>query len=163
MGKLLQAALVDQTSRTATGDPWYGSSIEEVLRDVTFSQAAARPIPAAHTIWELVLHLAAWTREVERRFRQGDWRLPEDGDWPAMPAPTAEAWAHDSARLLAEHETLRQTLSAAPVERLEELVGTERDQHLGTGVPFYLMVLGQLQHDTYHLGQISLLKKALGR
>ena len=51
------------------------------------------PIPGAHTIWEIVLHLTAWTREVDRRVLGGEPRFPEEGDWPAHPgtpaAPTA--------------------------------------------------------------------------
>ena len=57
----------DQFGRIAEGDPWYGPNIDEVLAEVTATDAAAQPIPEAHSIWKIALHLTAWVREVERR------------------------------------------------------------------------------------------------
>jgi hypothetical protein len=42
------------------------------------------------------------------------------------------------------------------------MVGTKRDPALGTGT-LYVLLHGSVQHDIYHAGQISLLKKARGR
>lgn len=39
--------------------------------------------------------------------------------------------------------------------------GAARDLPLGTGVSFHVMLRGLAQHDAYHTGQISLLKKGL--
>lgn len=156
----LHSALLDHLARTASGDPWYGSSIAEVLEGLTAAEAAARPLPTAHTIWELVLHLTSWIREVERRLREGDWRMPADGDWPEPPAATAENWTRAVAGLLDAHARLAETLARFPPARLDDLIGTERSPELGSGVPYSTMLLGLLQHDTYHLGQIGLLRKA---
>jgi hypothetical protein len=57
---------LDQSRRILDGDPWYGAAIMEVLEGITHQQAAARPIPGAHNIWELVLHMTGWVREVTR-------------------------------------------------------------------------------------------------
>ena len=46
---------------------------------------------------------------------------------------------------------------------MDELVGGIRDQAMGSGQTYRQMLHGLLQHDAYHLGQISLIKKALGR
>jgi len=72
--------ITDQLARIIDGDPWYGSSTADVLRGVGPRQAAHRPIPQAHTIWELALHVTSWNREVLRRLRTGVSREPEDGD-----------------------------------------------------------------------------------
>ena len=64
------------------GDPWHGPSITSVLRGIHADAAARRSIPAAHTIWELVLHMAVWTREVASRVRGADAKNPPE-DWPA--------------------------------------------------------------------------------
>src|SRR5260370_41368205 len=50
----------DQLRRAFGGDAWHGHSVFEILKGVTAAQAAARPIKNAHSIWELVLHIAAW-------------------------------------------------------------------------------------------------------
>ena len=152
--------IVDQLDRAASGDPWYGSSTRDVLAGVTAEQAAARPIPDAHTIWELVLHITAWKRELRRRLVGGPPGLPEEGDWPATLAPSDAAWAQAQAALAAAHSELVQALDSFPAERLYDVVGGQRDPATGTGVSYYAMLHGIVQHDVYHTGQIALLKKA---
>src|SRR5678815_2496701 len=49
--------IADQLNRAFSGDPWHGSPLSELLAGVTAEQALSRPIPSAHTIWELVLHI----------------------------------------------------------------------------------------------------------
>jgi uncharacterized damage-inducible protein DinB len=151
----------DQTTRVLDGDPWYGDNILRVLEGVTHDQAAQRPIPNAHNIWELVLHITTWIKEVNRRLKHGDWREPADGDWPAAPDPTPTNWQKAVGRLVEAHRALIATLESFPANRLDEQVGGERDQALGTGQSYGQMLHGILQHDAYHLGQIGILKKGL--
>ena len=152
---------LDQSRRVLDGDPWYGAAIMEVLEGLTHEQAAARPIPNAHSIWELVLHMTGWVREVTRRLLQGDWREPEEGDWPAAPDPTAANWRTTLARLEEAHRGLSAALEKFPTGRLDEQLGRERSQSMGTGQTYAQMLHGILQHDAYHLGQIGILKKGL--
>jgi uncharacterized damage-inducible protein DinB len=133
-----------------------------VLADVTAAEAAARPLPGAHTIWEIVLHMTGWMREVARRVRGGEPALPAQGDWPPAPAPDEEAWRQAREDLAAAHRELLAALEGFPERRLDEPVGgAERDLPLGTGVPFHVMLFGLAQHDAYHTGQIALLKRGL--
>ena len=73
------AFLVDQLERAHAGDPWHGSSRASILADVTSEEARSRPAPAVHSIWELVLHMTAWTREVTRRLQGHLAAEPEHG------------------------------------------------------------------------------------
>ena len=59
--------LIDQFKRAHDGDPWHGSPVKAILKGVTAEQAATPPPNGAHSIWELVLHMTAWTNEVRRR------------------------------------------------------------------------------------------------
>ena len=155
------AAIVDQMRRAFDGDAWHGPSVHEVLTRVTAVQAAARPLPAAHSIWEIVLHMAAWKGEVRRRLAGGTPGLPEEGDWPAVPEqPTEEAWAAAQQALAHAHDALLRAAQTLPESRLPEPVGGERDRSAGTGVSHYVTLHGIVQHDLYHAGQIALLKKA---
>jgi uncharacterized damage-inducible protein DinB len=151
---------IDQTHRITSGDPWYGDAILTVLAGVTHEQAAARPIPNAHSIWELVLHMQSWVREVTRRLQVGRWQEPADGDWPKPPSPSADNWRKAVAELEQAHRGLLAALETFPEQRLGEQLGQERNQALGTGVSYAQMLHGILQHDAYHLGQIGLLRKA---
>ena len=121
--------------------------------------AAARPLEGSHSIWEIVLHLTGWTREVASRLEGKEPEPPAPGDWPE-PGPVDDArWDAARADLVSAHEELISALPRFPPSRLAERVGGERDAPLGTGVSYREMILGALQHDAYHAGQISLLKK----
>ncbi len=52
--------LANAITRTVTGPMWHGPALAEVLEGVTPERAASRPIGSAHSIWEIVLHVAAW-------------------------------------------------------------------------------------------------------
>ena len=49
--------IADQLKRSMEGKAWHGPALLEVLEGVTAQQAAA-PVSTAHTIWEIVLHVA---------------------------------------------------------------------------------------------------------
>ena len=152
--------LVDQLERAHAGDPWHGSSRASLLSDVTAQEARARPVSSVHSIWELVLHMTAWTREVTRRLQGGLAGEPAMGDWPAPPSPPDErAWRAALAALDEVHVALRDTVRGFDASRLGTRVGDERNAPLGTGVTFAQTINGLVQHDAYHSGQIALVKK----
>lgn len=127
---------------------------------MTAEQAAAWPVGQAHTIWELVLHMAAWQGEVLRRLDGHPPGMPAQGDWPAPGELTAGAWQGACAELEASLYRLAERVERLSAEDLAERVG-QADRPLGTGVSKSEMVIGVLQHNAYHSGQIALLRKAL--
>jgi hypothetical protein len=46
---------------------WHGTNLRGAIRGLSLDQAAWRPGPARHNIWELVLHAAYWKYAVRRR------------------------------------------------------------------------------------------------
>lgn len=150
----------DELARASVGDPWHGASLSRILHGITAAEAATRPIPNAHTIWELVLHMTAWAREVERRLNGATPDLPAEGDWPEAGSGDV-AWSAARDALLAAHASLDAALRQVPAARLDDMVGPGRDAPTGTGITFGAMLHGLSQHDAYHAGQISLLLKLL--
>ncbi|HEX6370079.1 MAG TPA: DinB family protein [Longimicrobium sp.] len=153
--------LLDELRRAWDGDPWHGDPVRRVLQGITAQQAAARPLPHAHGIWELVLHMTSWTREVARRLRDRVAREPEDGDWPAPGTGDGE-WNAALDALARAHAALVDAVAAFPPAELEQTVGEARDAALGAGVTYAVMLHGIAQHHAYHAGQIALLKKSFG-
>ena len=159
--------IAGELERGFAGQPWHGPSVTSVLQGVTAAEAAARPLPAAHSIWEIVLHMTGWTREVARRLHGGEPAMPAGGDWPAPPAagdpalPALDiAWERAVAALHEAHREVIAALAAFPEERLREHVGLGwHDLPLGTGVPYRVMLHGLAQHHAYHAGQIAVLRK----
>ena len=151
--------LIAELRRAHAGDPWHGPSRAALLSDVTPDVATWDPGAGAHSVWETVLHMRSWTREVARRALGGAPAEPADGDWPAVGATDAVAWREALESLDAAHEALIDVIRTMPTARFSERVGVSRDAALGTGISHRAMLYSLAQHDIYHSGQISLLKR----
>lgn len=143
------------------GSPWHGPSLSALLEPVDYTVAAARPVGHAHTIWELVLHLTAWSGEVARRIRGEAPGLPPEGDWPEAPPPTPSAWKETMNRLAAARHALVAAIRAMPSGRLDEVLGAVEETQELAGTTVRTMLHGLAQHDAYHSGQIALLRRAV--
>jgi uncharacterized damage-inducible protein DinB len=152
-------SLTEDLRHAWSGDPWFGPSLAMLLEGVTAAQAAERPIPGAHTIRELVHHLAAWADEVTRRLAGSPPEMPRAGDWPTGGTDGDAEWPRARAELDRAHAALLAALRRFPPERLDVMVGSERDRPLGAGYSYRRMIQGLAEHDAYHAGQIALLKK----
>ena len=82
--------LIDNLNREINGQPWHGPSLASILEGVDAGAAARRPPGGGHTIWEIVLHMTGWKREVTRRVRGGAAAEPAGGDWPAAGEPALQ-------------------------------------------------------------------------
>jgi uncharacterized damage-inducible protein DinB len=153
--------IVDELEREYTGDPWHGSPLRDILDGITAEQAVARPLANAHTVWQIVLHMTAWKNEVRRRLAGAPARDPEEGDWPEVGDPTAPRWKDAREGLDDAHRLLIAAIRELPESRLFAATSDPRDAPLGSGVSYYVLLHGIVQHDVYHSGQIALLKKAL--
>ena len=149
------ARVADQLLRAFDGEAWHGDSLFEILKGVTAAQAAARPIAGAHTIWELVLHIAAWDGAVLRRLGGVDVEVSDAENFPPVPDTSEAAWRRALAEVRRVHEELLSAVSAFPDSRLGDRVPGKEPAHY----TFYYMLHGVAQHELYHAGQIALLKK----
>jgi uncharacterized damage-inducible protein DinB len=143
--------------RALEGKAWHGPSVLESLAGLSAAQAASHPIAGAHSIWELVLHLASDYDLVLRRLAGDGRQLTAAEGWPECPAPTEENWQRTVQDLKLRNKKLRQAVRDFPDERLDEPLVPE--------IPYtaYTQFIGVTQHNAYHTGQIALLKRALER
>jgi uncharacterized damage-inducible protein DinB len=147
--------IADQLSRAFAGDAWHGDSLFEILQGVTATHAAARPIKNAHTIWELVLHIAAWDNAVLQRLGGVAVELSDAQNFPQVKDASETAWRKALAEVRRVHEELVKAVSVLPDSQLDEIVPGKEGAHY----TFYYMLHGVAQHELYHAGQIALLKK----
>ena len=152
--------LVDQLEREHAGAPWHGSPLTTILEGVSAEQAAQRPLAGAHSIWELVLHVTAWKNEVRHRLAGGLAGEPREGDWPPVGNPTAERWTEARDRLQLAHQLLVSALKDMREENLHLPTNDHRAE--GLAPTHYELLMGILQHDVYHSGQIAILARASG-
>lgn len=132
--------------------PWYGTAFCKLLADVTPEQAAAKPFPGAHSIWQEVLHAIAW-RKFGLRLLKGESasKLSDEENWPEPRGSDAAAWKQTLDELARTQSDLQAALAELTDERLQEKAPDQ---------PFSLYVLlhGIIHHDAYHAGQIALLR-----
>ncbi|HEV2114766.1 MAG TPA: DinB family protein [Terriglobales bacterium] len=146
------ARISDQLKRAFEGDAWHGPSVLEVLEGVNAHAAAAKPVSGAHSIWELVLHIAAWDGAIRRRMDGQALQLTDEQDFPAVKDTSDTAWRNAIENLKQRHAELIKGVLAMPDYRLTSQVP-------GKDYDFYHMLHGAVQHELYHAGQIALLKK----
>lgn len=144
--------IAEQLRRMYDGPAWHGPALKELLDGVTEEQAAARPIPDTHTIWELTLHTSTWMRVARERLSATENIDPTaEENWPTP----NRTWADALIALENEYRLFEQAIRGFPPDRLDAPApGTEPQT-------FYILLHGAIQHIAYHAGQIGLLKKAL--
>jgi uncharacterized damage-inducible protein DinB/heme-degrading monooxygenase HmoA len=144
--------LAREIDTLARGENWHGPTLEALLAGVSAEQAARRPFLRAHSIWELVLHVTAWTDVFRRRLSGTAVEEPEAGDFPPPPGPTETAWHAARKALFESLDALSARVRALSQAELERKV---------PGRPFdaEFQVHAAIRHVVYHSGQIALLKK----
>ncbi len=130
------------------------------LAGLTAAQAAWKPAPARHSIWQIVRHLILWKRGVLQAW---DGNPPDGaqlvaGDWQEVAGSGAD-WDRDRQTLLhisAEFLTRAQALDDAGLSR--RIVW-----YKGGGTqPLAMRLVRTTTHDIYHAGQIMYLRALQG-
>ncbi len=144
----------DQLRRAIGGDAWHDPSVREILADVTVEQATTKPVPDAHSMWELLFHISAWEGVALKRLNGDSAPLPEDQNWPLSNSLDVTEWNVATTSFENQNQQLRKAILRHGDDRLE-------DQAPGTDRSFYHLLHGVIQHDLYHAGQMALLKRTM--
>lgn len=139
---------------------WHGPNLRGSLRGLSAMDAAWRPQPKRHNIWEVALHAAYWKYTVRRRLlgeKRGSFPL-KGNNWferPIAGAIDESQWKSDVELLVATHTSLRKAVA--------QLVPKDLARPADGGKTTILsLVTGIAAHDLYHAGQIQLLKRLYG-
>jgi hypothetical protein len=135
---------------------WHGPNLRGGLRGVAPEMAAMRPGPDRKNIWEHVVHAAYWKYVARRRFtgeKRGSFPL-KGSNWFDRPFEVStSAWKEDLLLLDQMHEELREAVSA--------FAGDLQKKMKGSKVTYLQLLLGVASHDTYHAGQIQLIRRMI--
>jgi hypothetical protein len=143
----LLLALLDEAYQRKT---WHGPNLKQSLKGITAQQAAWRPAPGRHNIWELALHSAYWKYAVRRVLvggKRGSFVLKGSNffERPERGKITEAAWRADLRILGTEHRALQKIVR----QILQKPVSSK----------VLRMLYGIAYHDIYHAGQIRLLRR----
>ena len=144
------------------GEPWYGKSLMAVVNDADTKNVFKKPAGSSgnnentHSAYEIFHHLYAWRDLLVRRLN-GDTKasisMDSKEDWTPQPAQqNADTWK----TLVKKQEQNQKDL----VEALGKWKDADLDKNFaGTTYPLRTFLVGQVQHDIYHIGQIALALK----
>lgn len=152
---------VEQLRKGYEDEPWHGPSTAALLDGLDAVQASSHVVPGAHSIWEIVLHMDAWQREITRRLKGSIPDQPIEGDWRAVVQIDNESWNKAKSALGESLNTVVSALKSSGDTVLDQQAGDTNSRVLGTGVSYAAMISGLIQHNAYHSGQIAVLRKAI--
>jgi uncharacterized damage-inducible protein DinB len=144
--------LTQQFKELFNGQPWIDVSIIGTLSGLTAKQAAAKPFSHANSVWQIVNHLVSWRETVLKRLQGENIPSPDNNFFEPVDDISEQTWRDSLTRFEATQDEWMKALKNADEIFLETVWQP-------AGQTNYELILGILQHDAYHLGQVVLLKK----
>jgi uncharacterized damage-inducible protein DinB len=132
--------------------------VEGLTADLASRQIAGFP----HSIWQLVFHLNYWIDYDLSRIRGEHPPCPAHADesWPLSPAPADEMeWRQAAAHFAALIRDLELLANSAPEELQREV--EVQPGHAQQSSSMLAVLWQTVVHNSYHLGQIALLRRTL--
>ena len=133
------------------------AGFDDAVKDFPNEKAGVRPDGLPHSAWELLEHIRLAQEDILRFSQSAEWTSPKwpEGYWPKSPQPAnPKQWDESVARVrrdLAEFIALVRDL--------------KQDLHAkfpwGDGQTLLREALLIADHNSYHLGQLVLVRKAL--
>lgn len=148
--------ILDQVDRAYKAHAWCGASLLEALAGLSSVMAAKRPVKHAHSIWEIVEHVASWNEIVAWRLIGETPTVTPELNFPSVTRTTPTAWKATLRRLARTQKKFRTAVEAFPVAML----GRKRPKVDHT---WDVLLHGQIQHQLYHAGQIAIMRRGLGK
>lgn len=142
--------IIKQFEALQHGDCWIGVNFKEALHGIDAATAAKRMAPNGNSIWMLTAHLIYWRTRAASRLNGND-NLPPFKDFTLPDELSETNWKQTQLDFEAAYHGLRNALHVMKDEQLDKPSPRE-------GQTFYELILGCLQHDAYHLGQLVFLK-----
>jgi len=134
------------------GSPWIDVNINHTLTNISAKQASTRIFAKSNTIWEIVNHLISWRLNVLKRIQGEIIKTPENNYFEPVNDNSDAAWI----KTLKEFKDSQQKWINCLVDFRS---GDFSKVYPNNQMTYYEHIHGILQHDAYHLGQITLLAK----
>lgn len=153
----LENALREHVRWSLNGDGAH-QDFESVIKDLPAALRGKTPKNALHSPWQLLEHLRIAQWDVLESIRSPKHVSPEfpTGYWPEKPAPPDEkAWNQSVDGFRADFKALMAMVNDPAVNLVTELAHAE-----GQTILRKLLMLAD--HNSYHLGQMVVVRRLLG-
>ena len=134
------------------------ATIEQVLDGFPRDRAGVRPPGMSHSGWELLEHMRIAQNDILRFSQSADYVSPKfpEGYWPSTPAPGGKKDWDQAVRSFYQDRTEFEAMIRDPQQDLN------RPFPWGDGQTLLREALLIIDHNAYHLGQLLLVRSALG-
>jgi uncharacterized damage-inducible protein DinB len=149
-------AIREQLVQAIRGDQSH-IDFETAIDDFPVELAGKKIEKASHTAWQLLEHMRIAQHDILEFSRNPKHQSPPwpEGYWPQTEsAPDRQAWEASIAAFRQEAQAMEELISDTQQDLFLPIEG-------GTGQTLLREALVLAAHNSYHLGQIVLLKKAL--
>ena len=150
------ALLRKKVEEIYSGNPWYGEAFNSILKDIDPEAALKKERKEVHSIAEILAHIIGWREFLLNRLNGNDFKTEQEEtfDWKRIDDNEKTAW-----------KSLLDALEGTQ-NKILNLLEKSNDSFLNMSVrdnnyKMEYLIEGVIQHDIYHLGQISLLKKSI--
>ena len=150
------AALREQLIEFLNGKGAHAATLD-ALADFPANMYAKRPAGSPHNAWQMLEHIRFTLHDLLDFCRNEKYQAPEwpEGYWPRQDAPsTPEAWQQSV-------EALRRDLQAFQALLRDPGTDLHRKIPWGDGQTVLHEALLAIDHTSYHIGQLVLLRKQL--
>jgi len=157
-------SIIKNLENILSGQPWFGRAVYEILGEIEESKVNAKPASPAgkpnnnsHSLLELLWHMNTWAEftlaSLENKNIE-DLKEIEKNDWRTID-PKKNTWKKGMEQLKGTHQTIIELLKQKTDDSFLSEIVVNRKYN------FRFLLNGLIQHNIYHLGQISYLKKQM--
>lgn len=138
-----------------SGDPWIDVNINATLKSLTAKQAAEK-YGELNSIWQLVNHMISWRKALLARVMDKPVKYSRSNFISEIRDNSPKAWKQAIRNFETSQKMMNSFLKRSDDKMLETISNT-------SGYSYYELLLSIALHDTYHLGQIILIKKLISK
>lgn len=135
------------------GDPWIDITLLNTLKNISADQASEK-IGSLNSIWQIVNHMILWRKALLRRVKGNSISVPANNFITEVKDKSEKSWKKTFKDLEDSQKNLLTFLSRSKDSLLENISPA-------SGYSYYELLVAILLHDTYHIGQIVLIKKLI--
>ncbi len=135
------------------GNPWIDTTIAATLKQLTAKQAAVK-IGELNSIWQIVNHMIMWRTALIARVMDKPISHPDNNYIEEIKDTSAATWKQTIKRFERSQKDITSFLGSSEDELLDKVSPS-------SGYSYYELVMSIVIHDSYHLGQIVLIKKMM--
>ena len=134
------------------------ATFDDAVRGFPLDRAGVRPPSLPYSAWEILEHMRIAQNDILRFSQSAEYVSPQwpEGYWPTAPAPENESRWKGAIR------AFRRDLGAFEKLVLDPAQNLHRKFPWGTGQTLLREALLIADHNSYHLGQLVLVRRLLG-